>query len=239
MSKKDKNIEYIELPDKTGWMTTFSDMVTLLITFFVLLISMSSMDDKSMKEMFGFFNEVVGPLEYAEFKAIQSQPALINTVKPKVFFDSMSLSRSLLDSLADKGTGGMTGRGTNMFEVREINRGLAVMLRNDIFFDKGSSKVKKEALPILYGVADVLRNADSTISIEGHTDNQGNPEELYRLSLSRSINILDYFIYTTGLSPTMFSVAGYGPVRPIATNTTEQGREQNRRVEIIVLKDKL
>ena len=239
MSKKNKNIEYIELPDRNGWMTTFSDMVTLLITFFVLLISMSSMDEKSMKELFGFFNDVVGPLEYADLQAVQTLPSPVDTVRPKVFFDSMSLSKSLLDSLSNKGIGGMTGRGTSLFEIREINRGLAIMLRNDILFDKGSAGLKKDALPILHGVADVLRNADSIISIEGHTDNQGDQEDLYRLSLMRSIHVLDYLVYTTGLSPTRFGVAGYGCVRPVATNTTELGRSQNRRVEIIVLKDKL
>lgn len=239
MAKKDKNVEYIELPDKNRWMTTFSDMVTLLITFFVLLISMSSMDDKSLTEAFGFFNEVMGPLEFAQAQEIQGLPSLIETVRPKVFYDSLSLSRSLLNSLEKRGVGGMSGRGTDLIGVRETNRGLAVMIDGDILFAEGSSEVRKDALPVLMSFIEVIRNSDTTISIEGHTDNRGGVREMYNLSLQRSISILDYFVYNAGMSPTTFTVAGYGSNRPVATNATEQGRERNRRVEIVLLKDRL
>ncbi len=239
MAKKDRNIEYIVLPDKDGWMTTFSDMVTLLITFFVLLISMSSMDAKALKEMFGFFNEVMGPLEYAEIQEIQGLPTLFETVPPKVFIDSLSLNRNILNSLEKKGIASLQGRGKDILEVRESNRGLAVLINGDILFTKGSEEISDDAAVILSSVAQVLKETDSTISIEGHTDNQGDTKELYRLSLRRSVNILNYFVYISGLSPTRFGVAGYGPTRPIAANATEQGRSKNRRVEIVLLKQRL
>ena len=239
MAKKDRNIEYIVLPDKDGWMTTFSDMVTLLITFFVLLISMSSMDAKALKEMFGFFNEVMGPLEYAEIQEIQGLPTLFETVPPKVFIDSLSLNRNILNSLEKKGIASLQGRGKDILEVRESNRGLAVLINGDVLFTKGSEKISDDAAVILSSVAQVLKETDSTISIEGHTDNQGDTKELYRLSLRRSVNILNYFVYISGLSPTRFGVAGYGPTRPIAANATEQGRSKNRRVEIVLLKQRL
>jgi chemotaxis protein MotB len=239
MAKKDKNIEYVELPDRNRWMTTFSDMVTLLITFFVLLISMSSMDSKALKEMFGFFNEVMGPLEFAEVQEIQGLPTLVEAVPPRVFIDALTLNRNILNTLEKEGAGGFQGRGKDIFEVRESNRGLAVLINGDVLFDKGSSQVKPDALVILNSVAGVIKNADSTISIEGHTDDQGDIQGLYRLSLQRTISILNYFVYTAGLSPTRFGVAGYGPTRPVATNATQQGQEKNRRVEIVLLKQRL
>lgn len=239
MAKKDRNIEYVELPDKDRWMTTFSDMVTLLITFFVLLISMSSMDAKALKEMFGFFNEVMGPLEYAEVQEIQGLPTLVETVPPKVFLDSLSLNRNILNSLEKKGIAGFQGRGKDILEVRESNRGLAVLISGDVLFAQGSADVAGEAAVILSSVAEVLKDTDATISIEGHTDNQGDTQELYQLSLRRSVSILNYFVYISGLSPTRFGVAGYGSTRPIDTNVTEQGREKNRRVEIVLLKQRL
>ena len=239
MAKKDRNIEYIVLPDKDGWMTTFSDMVTLLITFFVLLISMSSMDAKALKEMFGFFNEVMGPLEYAEVQEIQGLPTLFETVPPKVFIDSLSLNRNILNSLEKKGIAGFKGRGKDILEVRESNRGLAVLINGDVLFTKGSADISDDAAVILSSVAQVLKETDATISIEGHTDNQGDTKELYRLSLRRSVNILNYFVYISGLSPTRFGVAGYGSTRPIASNANEQGQSKNRRVEIVLLKQRL
>ena len=239
MAKKDRNIEYIVLPDKDRWMTTFSDMVTLLITFFVLLISMSSMDAKALKEMFGFFNEVMGPLEYAEAQEIQGLPTIVESVPPKIFIDSLSLNRNILNSLEKKGIAGFPGRGKDILEVRESNRGLAVLINSDALFAKGSSEVSADAAVIISSVAEVLKETDATISIEGHTDNQGDIKGLYRLSLRRSVSILNHFIYISGLSPTRFGVAGYGPTRPIASNATDQGRRKNRRVEIVLLKQRL
>lgn len=239
MAKKDRNTEYILLPDKNRWMTTFSDMVTLLITFFVLLISMSSMDAKVLREMFGFFNEAMGPLEYTQVQEIQGLPTLAEAVPPKVFLDSLSLSRSILNSLEKKGMGGFTGRGHDLFEVRESSRGLSILLNGDILFDEGSSEVREDALPVLESVASVIRDANTTISVEGHTDNQGGEDELFRLSLRRAVSVLNYFIYSSGLSPTRFSVAGYGPERPVATNATEEGQGRNNRVEIMLLKQSI
>ncbi|MBN2297492.1 MAG: flagellar motor protein MotB [Deltaproteobacteria bacterium] len=239
MAKKDKNTEYILLPDKNAWMTTFSDMVTLLITFFVLLISMSSMDSKAMREMFGFFNEAMGPLDFAQVQEIQGLPTLMEAVPPKVFLDSLSLSRNILNSLEKNGSGGFSGRGKDIVEVRESNRGLAIMLNGDVLFDEGSSELRKEAPVVLQSIADTVKDADSTISIEGHTDNQGDEHGLYRLSLQRAISVLDFFVYTSALSPTRFCVAGYGPARPVDTNATSQGRAKNRRVEIILLKQRI
>jgi chemotaxis protein MotB len=240
MAKKDKNIEYIMLPSRTQWMVTFSDMITLLITFFVLLISMSSMDSKSMKEIFGFFNEVMGPLELVEEQEMHGLPAVLEAVSPKVFYDTTNLSRSILDNLESKEFGGLKGRGEDLFEVREDSRGLAVSINGDILFDERSHVLKKEALPVLQSIAQSIHDVDSTISVEGHTDNRGGtPSEQYRLSMRRAGSVLDYFIYSAGMSPTRFALAGYGSTRPADSNDTEQGRRKNRRVEIVLLKDKL
>lgn len=240
MAKKDKNIEYVMLPSKTQWMVTFSDMITLLMTFFVLLISMSSMDSKAMKEFFGFFNEAMGPLEFAQEQEVKGMPTLLETVPPRVFYDTANLSRSILNNLKSKGIGGLKGRGEDMFEVRQDSRGLAVMINGDILFEEGSHELKEEALPILQSIAQSVHNADSTISIEGHADNRnGAAAQQYRLSMRRAGSVLDYFVYTAGMSPTRFALAGYGSSRPVEPNDTEQGRKKNRRVEIILLKDRL
>ncbi|MDT8272378.1 MAG: flagellar motor protein MotB [Desulfomonilia bacterium] len=237
MEKQEKNVIYVKVPDRNAWMVTFSDMVTLLITFFVLLISMTSLDDKALKELFGFFNEVMGPIEFPQTQEMSGVPLIMDIVTPKLFFDAMTLNKSLLDSLDSRGVGGLTGRGPQPMEVREINRGMAILLNSEILFDVGSSQLKREAEPVLMGIAEVIRNSGSLISVEGHTDNRGSPEMNWRLSLSRAIRILDYFVYTAGMSPTNFCVVGYGPSRPVASNATDEGRSQNRRVEIIILKD--
>ena len=221
-------------------MVTFSDMITLLITFFVLLISMSSMDAKTLKEIFGFFNEVMGPLEFAEEQQVQGLPTILETIPPKVFHDTTSLSRDILNNLENKGFGGLKGRGKDLFEVRQSSRGLSIMLNTDILFDEGSHELKKEALPILQSIAQSLHEDDSVISVEGHTDNRGgNGIHQYRLSMRRAGRVLDYFVYSAEMSPTRFCMAGYGASRPVEPNDTELGRKKNRRVGINLFKNQL
>jgi chemotaxis protein MotB len=103
----------------------------------------------------------------------------------------------------------------------------------------GTSVIKRDALPVLQAIADVIKSTDSTIAIEGNTDSLGNEEANWKLSLKRAISIVDFFEYTEGLSSSRFCVAGYGSMRPVAPNDTEEGRAKNRRVEIILLKDRL
>ncbi|MCD6569298.1 MAG: flagellar motor protein MotB [Deltaproteobacteria bacterium] len=237
MAKKDKDIEYIKLPSREGWMITFSDMVTLLITFFVLLISMSSMDDKQFKEVFGFFNAAMGPLEFTGESEVGGLPTIEGPSITKLGLDTTSLSRNLLNALQEKGLSGASGRGISTFDVRETNRGLAVLLSDKALFNSGSAELKDSATAILSSVAEVIKDMDILISVEGHTDNLGDAEMNWKLSLDRAISVVDYFVFVSGMSPTRFCVAGYGPTRPVADNNTVQGRIKNRRVEVILLRD--
>ncbi len=217
-------------------MVTFSDMTTLLMTFFVLLISMSSLDSKAIQDISGYFNDAAGVLEFGQMQAV---PKTASTVSPKVFDDIDHLNKSLDESLKTTGLGGLKGKGRDFIEVRQSERGLVMVINGDILFDQGSPELKNESLMALSAVAQTIQNLDSTISIEGHTDSFGTAEEQYRLSLMRAGNVLDYFVYSAGLSNTKFCIGGYGQARPVATNATSDGRRKNNRVEIIILKSKI
>ncbi len=239
MANDKKNVEYVYLPNTDGWMATFSDLVTLLITFFVLLISMQSMDDKAFKESFGFFNDAMGPLEMTSQKAIQGLPSLVAPDNVKIFIDTSSLSRSLLNAMEQKQqVGGVQGKGMTDISVREDPRGLAIMINGDLLFEKGSDKLAPEAYGLLAAVVSVISDTDALLSVEGHTDNVGNPRFNWQLSMRRANNVLNYFIYNAGMSPTRFAIAGYGSNRPVETNETPDGRKRNRRVEIVLLRDR-
>ena len=239
MAYKDKNVTYVKLPDRLGWMVTFSDLVTLLLTFFVMIIAMSSMDSKVLKDSFGFFSAVNGPLEFPQEHEVKIVQPVVKTAPDIMALNVESLKRSLMISLKKQNIVNIPGRGIDMGDVKETNRGFAIAVPDGVVFDKGSKELKKDAEPMLKGVADAVRGIDVTIAIEGHTDNLGNEQSNWRLSLSRAISIADYFVYNQGLSPERVCVAGYGSKRPVATNETQTGRDRNRRVEIILLKDRL
>jgi chemotaxis protein MotB len=239
MSRQDKNVLIVKMPSRLNWITTFCDMLTILLCFFVLIISMSSMESKALKNTFGFFSAVTGPLEFPQEHEVKVAQPVVGT-KPNIMsLDVASLKRSLIISLKKQDIVNIPGRGIDIGDVKETNRGFAIAVPDGIVFDKGSKELKKDAEPVLKGIVDAVRGIDVTIAIEGHTDNAGDEQSNWRLSLQRSISIADFLVYSQGLSPERLCVAGYGSKRPVATNETQTGRDRNRRVEIILLKDRI
>lgn len=123
-------------------------------------------------------------------------------------------------------------------------KGLVVTFVAEVLFDSGKAELKKESLPILDKVAKVLREEVPThhISIEGHTDNQPikySPwKSNWELSVHRALSVLHY-LESKGVDPTKMSATGYGEYKPVASNQTPQGRQLNRRVEIVILPNKI
>jgi outer membrane protein OmpA-like peptidoglycan-associated protein len=118
--------------------------------------------------------------------------------------------------------------------VRESARGLIVSLPN-ILFESGRADLKPEGREALAKISGVLLITNGyRLSVEGHTDNVGSPEENLVLSRKRGESVRDYLL-GQGLSPAAMTVVGFGESQPVASNETGAGRLENRRVEIVVL----
>ncbi|HVN70565.1 MAG TPA: flagellar motor protein MotB [Desulfomonilia bacterium] len=237
--KRNKNVLIVKMPSRLNWMTTFCDMLTILLCFFVLIISMSSMESKALKNTFGFFNSVTGVLEFPQQHEVTVVPPTVKTKPDIIQLEAGSLNRSLVISLKKQNVLGIPGRGTDNELVKETSRGFAIRVPDEVVFDKASTSVKKDAEPVLKGIANAVKGLDVIIAIEGHTDNVGSEQANWKLSLQRAISIADFFVYNQGMSPDRLCVAGYGAMKPVAANDTEGGRGKNRRVEIILLKDRI
>jgi outer membrane protein OmpA-like peptidoglycan-associated protein len=112
-------------------------------------------------------------------------------------------------------------------------RGLIVNM-GDVLFDTGKSNLRPEGREDLAKLSGVIINYPKLqLVIEGYTDSSGNPESNQRLSEQRATSVLDYLV-KQGLNPSSMSVAGLGASNPVADNNTAAGRQQNRRIEIIV-----
>ena len=111
--------------------------------------------------------------------------------------------------------------------------------RDAAFFESAKAEIREEVMPDLEAVARTLKDLNNDVRIEGHTDAVPIRSSVYRsnweLSAARAAAVLTFFVDTTGLSEERMSVAGYGSQRPLATNDTQEGRSQNRRVDIVVL----
>jgi chemotaxis protein MotB len=120
-------------------------------------------------------------------------------------------------------------------------RGLVITLVAEVLFDSGKARIRPEAYSILDKVASVLSEElpGREIGIEGHTDNEpikySGWKSNWELSTARATSALHYLVDKRGLSPDDVSAIGYGEYRPIASNDTPEGRQLNRRVEIVIL----
>lgn len=125
--------------------------------------------------------------------------------------------------------------------LERTSRGLIITMANDILFDSGKAKIKKDAYSTLDKIASVLNETvpDRDVGVEGHTDNvpikYSGWKSNWELSTARATSVLHYLIDNCGVDPRRLSAIGYGEFRPIDSNETKSGRGRNRRVEIIIL----
>ncbi len=125
------------------------------------------------------------------------------------------------------------------------DRGLVVRVLDQILFDSGKAKLRKEAYPVLEKVAKILNQelAGQSVGIEGHTDNvpitRSGWKDNWELSMARARAVLTYLVKERGVDPSRVSATGYGEYHPLTSNDTPEGRRKNRRVEITVLPSRL
>ena len=126
-------------------------------------------------------------------------------------------------------------------KLKMMEKGLVITVVGDLLFDSGKDKIRPEANSLLNKVATVLKEnvPQFNVGIEGHTDNvpikHSNWKSNWELSSARALSVLHYMANKEGISPDRLSAIGYGEYRPVSSNETRQGRQSNRRVEIVIL----
>lgn len=129
----------------------------------------------------------------------------------------------------------------NQVKVEMGDRGLVITFVAEVLFDSGKAKLREQALETLSKVAGVLNTTvkDLNIGIEGHTDNvpiqKSNWKSNWELSTARALSVLHYLEEDHGLDPARLAATGYGEYRPVADNGSAEGRQKNRRVEIVII----
>jgi len=216
---------------KTGsWLTTYSDMVTLLLAFFVLLFAFSSIDEGKFSSVINAFQNYLGVLQQGQ--SFLESPAPLP-------YDYSDLGNQQLVELFQQMTEYIEQTGMEGVELELQERGLIVRFAEQVFFDLGQATLKPNALEILDSLADQLRDLPNPLRVEGHTDDwpirTSTFPSNWELSVHRATNVVRYLIEEEGFDPQMLSVAGYAEYRPIRPNDTVQNRALNRRVDIVIL----
>lgn len=218
-----------------GWLVTFGDLVTLLLTFFVLLLSMSSMD-KSVLTKITFFTDDLGQLSVRSAGRIPQRIKMIIEAleKPWEILDKQERLKDMM--FPDDVIPPEISRSTLLenLEVLQRPEGVALVLTDKLLFREGGSELDPAAKQLLAVVGEVMGFMEAPVNISGYTDSVGGETEAnLALSGERALSVLDYFL-ELGLPNERFSVSGYGPFWPVADNETSAGRAKNRRVEILL-----
>ena len=126
-------------------------------------------------------------------------------------------------------------------KLQMMEKGLVITVLGDVLFDSGKASIRPGANEILNKIAVVLRDnvPDLSVGIEGHTDDVpikvSGWKSNWELSTARALSVLHYLVDKRGIAPDRLSAVGYGEYRPVASNNTKDGRQSNRRVEIVIL----
>ena len=224
-----------------GWLTTFNDLVTLLMVFFVLLFTMSSVDAKKMKDFQFALQSSLGLLEAGQMVDI--------TIKTPQPINDMSHVKTQPEGTKkrtkDRLHGQLSPEQVKSLEaalgiqIDETNEGVRFSFENQILFDFGKADINPAGHALLDQIARVLQQDPAAVRVEGHTDNV--PIQTRRfpsnweLSVARAVNVVKYFAEVGHIDPRRLSAVGYGESRPLVTNDTPANRQKNRRVEILLL----
>jgi chemotaxis protein MotB len=228
-------------PSGQEWLTTYSDMVTLMLCFFAIMFNPDESSSAQMQQIAasmrtGGLGALSGGLTLSSGRSAD----LGNTI---MSLPSMERGRSLGTSLRKAVSLFSPEIRSNKVRVTHDERGLVITLASDAFFNPASARINiEETRDILLRLGTFLASDElrgRKFRIEGHTDAvpvdpEGPWESNWELSTARSINVLHY-LADIGVEENRFQVAGFADTVPISSNDTAEGRAYNRRVDIIVL----
>lgn len=245
-----------------AWMATFSDLMNLLLCFFVLLFSMSTVNEEKFQMVIASLQSSIsifqqgslsigdGDLVGAGIRQLEFLDSYYNDLanskddeensegntdlKEQLKENGLAESEDMMENIQDAVDDLGVG---NFVELDFDEQYVMLNLSGGILFDSGRAEILPEALTVIEKIAVVLEQYDKNIiEIEGHTDNvpmtSGRYENNDVLSMFRALAVADYIRELTDLDPAYIKSSGRGEYVPIADNTTAEGRARNRRVVI-------
>ncbi len=231
------------------WLITYSDLITLLLVFFIVMYAMSKVDINKYETMAKALNS-----QFMKNESLLPQgsgisgtiiPTASDGTKPKKDTSAEEAAKKE-QQLKDMLQAIQAYIKDNNLEAKvsasDTPRGIAITLNDLFLFDLGKADLKPAAYPVLEKLATLLPTLSNRVSIEGHTDNipisSGSAyKDNWGLSFARSLSVLRYFTNTAKLNDEHLMATAYADTVPKMPNTSEENRAKNRRVEIVVLRE--
>jgi len=210
------------------WLATYGDMVSLLLCFFILLYSFSSVDSQKFKQVVISLQEALGGILMGGGAITDGIDAGGSEVEVAQMEDVLAEIQQYIEE------NGLQGAVVAEYE----ERGVVIRFMDTVLFDLAKANLKPDSIHILDKMAQVLLKVPNQVAVEGHTDNlpiqtTEFPSNWW-LSTARANRVAEYLISRHAVAPERVSVVGYGEFRPLQPNTSAANRAKNRRVEILI-----
>jgi chemotaxis protein MotB len=213
------------------WMVTYGDLMSLLLTFFVLLVSFSSIQLAEFEKAMGSLKGALGVLPRK-----QSTLNLHSIPQPDQRFmrtrdmenDILALKKYIAESGLDE-----------VVEIEREDEGILVRVRNPILFELGKAKLKPSSFALMTKLGNFAKRYANELRVVGHTDDlpirtREFPSN-WELSALRAINVLHFLAERVGIEESRMSCQAFAEFRPLVPNTTPENRMRNRRVELLIV----
>jgi len=234
-------------PNHERWLVSYADFITLLFAVFVTLYAMSQTDKKKVEEVmasmassFGFAASPASRPSVIEMGAMNIIPSMAKSAaipkrgRSRGNEQDFKQTKAAIEAYLTK------AGAHDKVSVSITQRGLVVTLKEAGFFDSGSAHIKQSSLTLLDDVIGSLANYSNMVRVEGHTDNVPISSAAFpsnwELSTTRATNVLQYLIKQE-FEPNRISAAGYGEYHPVAENSSEEGRQKNRRIDVVLISE--
>ncbi len=203
------------------WMVSFSDLLTLLLAFFVLLLTMSSMDDKKFQEAFGLFSGAFGTLAKQRDTGMSADfivpvPATIPELLVRDLGDV--LDRHLRERMDEGGEKPETApeprEYEQLFEAEAVDHGVDVRIAGDVLFEPGTARLSKRSIGLLRVIGEEVSNAKLPVRIVSYVPPRNDRDGAWRLSVDRASAVTDVIARVKGVKPELLSLMGYGRRAP-------------------------
>lgn len=256
MARKKKQEEHV---NHERWLVSYADFITLLFAFFVVMYSISSVNEGKYRVLSDSITAAFDPAQQGLPIKLNSpvRPPIIDRPLTAQGADSVSITSAYpsvsggvqasqedkenLRQISSRIESGLSPLiDDNMVKMKKNDLWIEIEIKSSILFASGSAVLQAKARPVLRKVAKILSDFQNQIQVEGFTDNVPIDTEAFpsnwELSAARAASVVHLFS-SDGVKPSRLSAVGYGEYKPIASNATAEGRRTNRRVNIIVLSD--
>jgi chemotaxis protein MotB len=248
MARRKKHKHEDEHIDES-WLVPYADLLTLVLALFIVLFAASSVDAQKFQKLASAFSSTftggTGVLEYPSPtpNIEMEQPTLPNEKKSVEVSEEAQkqLEQKNLKEIQQKVNTYITDKSLeNKLKTTLTDEGLLITILDDIFFDSGSADVRNKDKNLAKEISELLvMNPPRNITISGHTDNvpisNSEYDSNWHLSVIRAINFMKTLLENEKLDPKAFSAKGLGEYSPVASNESNEGRQKNRRVEVLIL----